>query len=237
VFAPRFAAYCSRQRNVAGPDAQRGLLASPFPGKLVFDPDNQTWRQAAGAWIGWRRDFHPAMIARRDSRRIKGYPVELADNRQWIIPVAYLESDVCCIPHFFDLDDSGKWFKRPDESFAALCALAARIWENIGYEDGMLENFTDEETIAAAALALAANYDITPAEAAAMRLFSASGVTAILGALIDVPGMSELARACSGANVTTARELNHLLWRAGNNPEYRPTFADAEKIKAAAGGN
>lgn len=133
-----------------GPDGGGGQIAVVDAGDpdRGYYPDRQCWRQvpAQNVWAGvWTdRPFDPESLARR--RPIPGNPVELADGREWLVPIVrrWVSDETgagwCpALPVRSRLDESGQW--QP----GAVIEKYARLWEIASNWDDALHAAVTEE--------------------------------------------------------------------------------------------
>lgn len=193
---------CSVWAN--GPDGGGGAIGIVSPGdpKRGYYPDRQRWRKIPGCdvWAGIWTD-QPLLsdgLARR--RLLPGEMVEMADGREWLVPVArrwVVDEDgggwCCALPERSRLGDDGQW-TRGDviEQYASLWRIASD-WDTAlngaateSGEDGVtLATFTFDKLHESALTVLGYNYRIGAVEADLLGVLSDAHCQSVLMATID----------------------------------------------------
>jgi hypothetical protein len=128
-----------------GPDGRAGcVLADPQrvpAGEIGYYPDRQTWRQAAGYWVGMLSSSPPGPkdLARVKMLADRAWPVQLADDREWLIPVARAIHEeesgrlihYPSLPHCVGVNEDGRWAVRGVKpAFRKLWDVAVRYWDS-----------------------------------------------------------------------------------------------------------
>lgn len=195
-----------QNQGVTGPTGARGLLATLGPAETcVYDPHRQAWQACAANgsfWLGFETATQPGPqdLLRPDA--LGGLPVELADGRQWTVPIARAFEHPPSIPRALSLNAAGELEQRPIARYAAIVADATRVWQDFrrqagddtaGEASGGPLPLEEGWRIACAALAM--NYRVTPWEIGAMGLLTTANYTRVLEALIDVHTLMEVVRA------------------------------------------
>jgi len=188
----------SEHRDGPGPGNQNGLFVSRFQGHdIAYDTENYNWKQVGDCWIGVLKNYTPDMFAKAsDSGRhpAAGYPVELGDGNQYVIPVALADAPNFDIPWRETLDGEGNITRETDDYYAAVCAAADKIYEAIiNGQDGVF-TMDEDELRDALANAIAVNYKLDKQECLVLGLFTSETYMAIAGAIVDLPGIRELAK-------------------------------------------
>ena len=202
-----------------GPDDGNGTIvaASSDAAQVGYFPDRQTWQRisekllAGGVWVGFDRNNPPRPEELVRKQPLGGHWVELADQRQWLIPAArsWMEQEgqlrwLSTLPTASLLDAEGNWTEGGVVArYQRLWATAERWWDvRAGLaiaepdsdteetpEGGRRREFSFAELNDAATLALATNYRIEKIEAAVLGLLSTTSIVAVLDALIDWPAV------------------------------------------------
>lgn len=207
-----------------GPNNQNGgLLVAPFSNcePPEFSASEYLWKKIKGVDVGIRKNIKPEELAVENT--VPGYFVELGDGNQWCIPVALLGTPNFSLPQVESMNEEGVWFWDVQEKYRYLTETAKWFWENDG-------KALDENQVRNACITLLSiNYNVIDIEVAAMGLLTHEAYANMIAALVDKPGLAELAG-------RSLRSVNRGLWKDGLNPEYKPTFADAEKDAGGANG-
>jgi len=190
--------------NVAGPAAGiSGLLMQLEPNcpggrttRAHFEPETQEWVQALDPqpsalspsyWYGWRRDDppRPEDLARPD--QYLGYPVQLGDGRQWLVPTvrAFGTKKIRLEPHV-------GWLSLMQED-EELLDVANRYWDS-QIVIGKTEKPRVSEVIDFACKLLGVHYRIGPLQISTWGLLEKQALDQILWAALDLPAVqAELA--------------------------------------------
>jgi hypothetical protein len=185
-----------------GPDGAAGCVFS-LPGLDGQAPGVQAiaagvhWQRIPGsaAWVGFNSEAPPgpADLVRRKS--LDGHRVELADGQQWLVPVARAVDGSSRLPQRLSWD--GRTWAPGDvlPRYAELFAAACRAWDSIfgAAMDGEAITLLTEEADVAA-LALACNYRIGPAEISLLGLFDTDSQAEVIKALLDWPLVVEVCK-------------------------------------------
>lgn len=95
-----------------GPAGTSGLVLSPIPldegrqAKCGYHPDSQTWHSAGDYWIGYETAAKPGPVDLQRFRAPVGYPVDLADGNQWVVPQIHAPHST--LPQTFRLNGNGE---------------------------------------------------------------------------------------------------------------------------------
>ncbi|MCK5127543.1 MAG: hypothetical protein KAR42_14905 [candidate division Zixibacteria bacterium] len=178
-----------------------GLLIAPFRTdhenvcEIKYDEKTQKWHKRKDFWIGFRRDIKPEDIL-RDSI-VPGYHVNLGNGKNFIIPVALLDTPNFSLPSYEVPDESGKWQWRPDEKYEHLSIFAQKIWDATN-EEGEFE-FEDENKLRTICCQMiAVNYNITDIECGLLKLLNLSAYKGICQAVVDQPGAEKILEVMEG---------------------------------------
>ncbi len=184
---------CSPARGPHG--LKGGKLAAPLPGVIFDAPENYRWRPAPGGiHIGVNtKNFKPEMFFKKKRLRSAAYarPTVLADGKEYLIPVALLNSPNFSLPVVDRMDDRGKIYSEPRDEFADIVDLAADVWDSLN-ENGILE--WDEEHVRDVCVqVLQVFYNLNDIEIFALGLLDRDAYGAILETLIDRASLREMA--------------------------------------------
>lgn len=237
----------AKTQVLKGPDDRAGVIVADeqrLRREIRYISDQQTWRQLQSAkpraesgpcapdpplsalgsplspWVGlYRGDLPgPEDLARKD--QLKGHWVRLADEREWLCPIArgWTDEDgelrwYHNLPQVLELDDVGEWRSGSVlAKYAPLWDLAERWDETLQHawfkddegESGEQEDESGEKKLAlhltfqgavdAAVVSLAANYRIGRVEAAMLGILTREIAADVLNALVDLPARREWAQ-------------------------------------------
>lgn len=195
-----------------GPDGGAGVIIADHrrvEEALVGNyPDRgQQWRRIGQGpvWVGWYEQHRPGPSdVIRTGDGLGGRPVELADGRAWLIPVARNWDDdhwVLNLPATLDLNENGHWscteiateyrdlhrrlLRWWDAQQRALFAAADEAGEETVRTEIPEEEFSFEEAVELAADLLAVNYVVTRWEIACLGLLDSRRVSEVLGVATD----------------------------------------------------
>ncbi len=178
------------------------------PGRAGFFPDRQTWIQLPGSegkvFVGVDNSQIPTPGELQRVNMLPGSPVELGDERTWIVPIArsWSECDERLVwsdevPRSMTVLPDGRW--GPGE----VVPRYRELWE-IGdlYCSLCLGDPSEEQkrkineygSFSAAAIVLAVNYLVGPAECSLLRILDTHNALQILDALIQRADLRELAQ-------------------------------------------
>ena len=175
-----------------GPDQQHGVLfrfsAGGFNGS-----ERAKWEQIPNstAWLGFDPAHPPSPADLARPKQMNGHFVRLADGNDWLVPVARAISGASPLPRRMKWD--GSQWQTGDllAQYTELFAQACRAWDTIvGATSDGLATFTDECNLAAMALAI--NYRIGPAEISTLGLFDTASEVEVIKALVDWPALEEI---------------------------------------------
>jgi hypothetical protein len=176
----------------------------------------QEWRECDGGkyWVGWeiQRKPRPGDLIRKE--QIDGHWVGLADEQEWLVPIARLFWGGTALPQQLILGPGGKVVQEAMPRFAALSADAAKVWAKFSYErlsqddSGEKDAANDsdapvldvEEGWRIAVSCLALNYHVGPWEVSALRLLTSQNYTKVLQALIDIPTLVDVSMKMAAAS-------------------------------------
>lgn len=156
-----------------GPDGGVGAILTDSE-HYRYNIDTQTWADAGGFWVGFQTDAPPGPDDLIRKRPLDGQLLELADEREWLIPVARRWSEE---------DDQARWscnlpsklrFGQSKQVFlGGVLPRYARLWA-IAEADAMPESelLSGNGWVYAAAEILQANYKIGTAEIELLGLFT-----------------------------------------------------------------
>jgi hypothetical protein len=162
-------------RVVGGPGNVSGSLVMALPtgaeeheGKCAYLPEQQTWMQAPGYWIGAYRDAMPRPEDLERPEQVTGYPMPLGDGQMWMIPLAAGERRQ--LPTRMRWGVDGKWVSEIVPELEAFSGAVEAVAQQV-YTTGRIV-LPESEQAELAVRALAVNYRIGPAEAAMLDLFN-----------------------------------------------------------------
>lgn len=187
-----------------GPDGKAGAVILGIGCKdFRYVKDMQTWRKFFShahkkeVWVGyWNNDKPgPADLLRADA--INGHKVRLADDRQWVVPLARAlnQSDAglqfsCMLPESIDWKD-GQWVTGGVmPRYTKLWDIAQAFWDELrgtNPDNDGAARFEFQNAFDQAMFVLQVNYRISPFEVSLLQLFDQNAASSILQALIDWP--------------------------------------------------
>jgi hypothetical protein len=136
---------------------------------------------------------------------MRAYPCELADGREWLIPVARLAAGQTGLPHRYGLSEDGTWHRITDDAYDPAWQLAERIAPRVYADMGLLDDedelpepMSESSRIDAACHILGLLYTIGPVEIDILRVLDPSSVATILAAFVDAPAAVEAAKKNGG---------------------------------------
>jgi hypothetical protein len=182
----------------SGPNGSDGLVFVPhFEGHDVskvtagYYPDRQKWEQAPGRdyWIGYYLTERPGPSDLIRIKCVNGYPLELADGNQWMIPVGRLAeggAGATPLPRLTRFDGKKHFQGEVVPQYQWLFDVGTRSLEILlgEREDG----YTYAETADICCRLLAINYHVGPCEIDLLRLFSEANQLFMLRYVGDSPG-------------------------------------------------
>lgn len=190
-----------------GPGGKPGVtvrVGPPGMKAVKFWPDDQEWRALPGGhgtYIGWWKDEPVTMASLARRQQIPGVPVKLLTGETAIVPVARrwtMAEDggggfACALDQAAGIDSDGNWtIGQVVASQASLWGLAQKFHAMaMASVEAQRQNADGSVTIQITDLlddalaALAANYRIGRAEAAAMGIFGERVAWNVLCALTD----------------------------------------------------
>lgn len=199
-----------------GPDGSPGVvIADPesVP-DIGYYADRQTWRKIPGSanWVGHGNENRPTAADLQRNQMLDGHWVELADDAEWLVPVARASAEETFegpdgakdsrlswyqkLPEATSIDEEGNWIRDGVLArYRPLWETAVRWWD--ARSGAAMPDASEQGTVRvtfdfdglndAAVLALGANYRVSKIEAAMLGLFDDQCVIRILDALVDWP--------------------------------------------------
>ncbi len=186
----------SYHANPKGPSGKAGCLVSGDNVKLLYDPDNQTWRELKpGVWVGLWNEGRPtpADLKPQKAKQAPGELVEGDDGNRWLVPRCLRKFEdielglipVCDLPKLRTLDGEGHWTKSTVrrryeilwEDFATYlddvnqAIENAMVEANAGPEDEVQYVLPDSR-FKVVESALMANYRVGPVEIDLLGIFT-----------------------------------------------------------------
>jgi len=178
-----------------GPDAAAGVIFTFGQSDSLMNPDAIVWSRIPNTdlWLGYHPGGNrpgPADLARPET--IGGHMVKLADGNEWLVPVARAVNGTSPLPRKLAWDGS-KWSAgEVQDRYRDLFGEACRIWDLLIHCEEATVTISDEANLAA--MALAVNYRLGPAEISALGLFDTKCHLDVILALVDWPVVTELAK-------------------------------------------
>lgn len=134
----------------------------------------QEWREMpGGCWLGWEKDNPPGPDDLARDVLLAGVPLDLADGREWIVPVVRSVTEVgeaeCALPAVYTMGADGELVT------GGPVARYARLWEETGWcWDAMVsgEEVSDQRAVETCGRVLGANYAVSAFELCQLGVFS-----------------------------------------------------------------
>jgi hypothetical protein len=191
------------QLTAPGPGGAPGVMLTPIvaenpPPRIGFYPAVQTWEKVAAQpelWIGVDRDFpcRPLDLAR--ARMFRGYPVTLADDQVYQVPVivAPVTGD-SSLPRQLFHNDQGILVLKVKAEYASVWEAADRVWDVFFEPDAQgapsrSRTMAWSEILGHALIFLGVNYRYGPREQSALKLVDSDNWRDILQAAVDWPAI------------------------------------------------
>ena len=180
----------------AGPGGKRGvvLATKPLCEPIGYQPERQTWSECADGkfWLGYENDAKPtpADLIRRSA--VVGYPIELADGQEWMIPAARVNDGTAgtMLPQSISLDAQGKRLYRTLPKYDRLAAYAVQAFDGLRHatlDEGDEVAVDEDFKWLACVEALGTNYRVTQWEVGALGILTRQLYDPVLSALVDFP--------------------------------------------------
>ena len=178
-----------------GPGGKPGVIFGTETSAAAqgHQPDSQTWHRHPGRddlWLGWPTDAVPGPSDLRRPSLVGGYRVRLADGAEWIVPVARRVDGSTLLPQRMVWDGAAWGPGDVLDRYADLYAAACRMWDALKTSDGPTVTLSEESDLAA--MALAVNFRVGPAEISALGLFDTQTHKTFVLSLLDWPALEEL---------------------------------------------
>lgn len=173
-------------------DGTNGYLIAVTPGKdgkaakCGYYPDAQVWCKVRGAdgkvthWIGYEKASPPGPADLARPEMVDGYPVKLADKREWVIPCVHVP--LTTLPRIFRPDENGEADLSVASQYDDVCKMGAQWFEDVGSQ----KKFVLKEYFEFTAALLAINYRLGQREILELGLISdaSASIDGILGAAL-----------------------------------------------------
>ena len=185
-------------RETPGPDGGRGIIVS-YDSDIAYKEDSQEWQKihGANAWVGYNKSDRPTPKDLARDSSVSGYPVELGDGNQWVVPRARLADGITSLPRARAYKD-GSWTKGDIiQKYQKLWETAEKFWSEFEKTINDLQRDNTEvisvefpEENDCAVMALSANYRMGMTEVSILGLLTDETVGRILHALVDYETIS-----------------------------------------------
>lgn len=172
----------------AGPDGGAGAILTDSE-HYRFNIQTQTWANAGDFWVGYQTDSPPGpddLIRKKADGRLNvldGQFLELADEREWLIPVGrrWCEEDSQA-KWYCNLPSKLKFGQSKQVLLGGVLPRYARLWAiaEADIQRGEDSVLSGSGIVYAAADILQANYKVGPAEIELLGLFTQDTPRAIL---------------------------------------------------------
>lgn len=177
-----------------GPSGSSGSLvvchhpAWPDAHRLGYYPEEQTWRDCGGFWLGYATDCKPGPDSLQRSDLVSGYDYELGDEQIWHAPIIRYPAGNPNLPQTMAVDSSGQFVESVTDSMAWAWSLACDIWDRYMMGDGLQR----PEMFSIAVNCLSLNYRLGVHECSVLGLIDGPKAQQILKAAIAGPMIEEL---------------------------------------------
>ena len=208
--------------STAGPNDQNGFLVTvgakrPQP---KYDPDTQVWADSfLGFWIGYDKENKPTPETLQKPDMIEGWPVKLADENEYIIPVArsWNDPDKTTLPKSFVMGPDNTVLMKRSSDYEDFCQDAERLSEL--YLDIWFGELTSDIIPAADAFrmscnALSINYELGDAEISCLELLDEKTRKKVFEASIDFTAIEKFAEIKEGKKKEVLSEIEDQLQRS-----------------------
>lgn len=183
-------------RGCRGPDGGDGIVVAArldgggsAPG---YYPDGQDWYQCGTCWIGVTRDTLPGPDDLQQREILPGHNVELADEREWLMPYAIVSPGKLALPSQFVKDKEIGNARKLKERYRDFGERAFAFWGRVGdATEGRIEA-THEELIALATAGLSLNYRVGEHEVHMLGVLDTENIWELCFAAIDWPGYERM---------------------------------------------
>lgn len=152
----------------------------------------ELWRKIPGkeAWIRQLGETTPECVARKSGTALEGFPVELADGRQWVIPRALawhtLSQPVMVLPRTDRLGDDGKWV--PGD----VLPQYKQLWHAVERLISQSSEVSYQEEVDSVVTALSVNYYVDAIECDMLGVLSIQHRASVWAAVMDTHGFDDL---------------------------------------------
>lgn len=176
-----------------GPNGSSGALVVvhhpdwPDSHRLGYYPDEQTWRDCGGFWLGYVTNMPPGPDSLQRDPLVSGYDYELGDERIWHAPLIRHPGGAANLPKTMGVNASGAYIESVVPSLEWAWELSRKIWDEYFLGEGI----SRAEVFGLAVKCLGLNYRIGPHEATALRLFDSENAALVLKAAIAEPLIRE----------------------------------------------
>ena len=192
------------RRTMAGPNPENcpGVVLSGIPPdkdsdrlfEVGYRPRHanaeraETWREAAGHWIGYAHEYQPGPddLARKD--QIAGHLVKLRDGNKWLFPAVRLAGGRSGLPQSIGLDARGGLVIEDLPEYADVQDGAKLCYDRFASGIG----FTYVEIVKVLSRILGLNYYVSVGETSALRLFDTENILRAMWAIIDGPALDKI---------------------------------------------
>ncbi len=192
------------RRTVGGPTPENcpGVVLSGIPPNKEADrlfevgyrpchnnlQREETWREAAGHWIGFAHEYQPGPDDLVRDTRINGHLVKLRDGNEWLFPAVRLAGGRSGLPQAIGLDARGDLIIEDLPEYADVQDGARLCYDH--YMAG--EGFTYVQIVKLLSRILGLNYYVSAAETSALKLFDTENILRAMWAIIDGPTIKRI---------------------------------------------
>lgn len=169
--------------------------------KAGYYPENQKWvkHPEKNYWIGIEKGNTPKPRDLESKELIAGYPQELEDGNEWIIPMARsIEGSI--LPEVMALGPKGEMVRNVIPQFIEFSKKAERAWDMLVQDDDEKTNILksilqDDEAIDIGIDAICLNYNLDKIHVLLLEIISTRNIKRILESIVDAPSFIILGKA------------------------------------------
>jgi len=155
--------------------------------RVLYDEAAQHWEECAGGayWIGYWRDAVPGPQDLARQVQVAGHGVELADGREWLIPLVRQFDGGTAVPQVIKFRADGSVEHDINPKYSTFYERGMQVWESVAQDNkwGPSEQWILDTAIEA----LTVNYMVGKWEASVLGLLDTRNVSLIVQAIVDGP--------------------------------------------------
>lgn len=177
---------------IGGPGGQAGVCvvfrrADSESVRVAYDGAAQHWEECAGGayWIGYWRDVVPGPQDLARDVQVAGHLVELADGREWIIPLVRQFDGGTAVPQVIKFRADGSVEHDINPKYSEFYSRGMQVWESVAQDNKW--GPSEEWILDTAIEALTVNYHVGKWEVSALGLLDTRNTTLVVQAIVDGP--------------------------------------------------